>query len=62
MAHTDIRTFDTRVTYPEQHLGTAMGFGGHDPAAQTNKVMQYLKHLIEARPFGVPSYGVPGDE
>ena len=73
MAHTRIRTFNTRDTYPEQNLDNdlaqavvtqggrivwlrgqcpqnlddAVNLDSHDPAAQTHKVMQNIRQLIE---------------
>lgn len=72
MAHTRIRPFNTRDTYPEQKLdndlaqavvarGTTIFLRGqcpqdldsfetiasHDPVAQTHKVMQNIRQLIE---------------
>jgi enamine deaminase RidA (YjgF/YER057c/UK114 family) len=73
MAHTRIRPFNTRDTYPEQaldndlcqavathggktvwirgqcpqNLDDAVNLDSHDPVAQTHKVMQNIKQLIE---------------
>jgi enamine deaminase RidA (YjgF/YER057c/UK114 family) len=72
LAHTRIRPFNTRDTYPEQKLDndlaqavvargtmiflrgqcpqdldTAKDIGSSDPAAQTHKVMQNIRQLIE---------------
>lgn len=73
MAHTRIRTFNTKETYPEQkldndlcqavvtqggktvwlrgqcpqNLDDAKNIDSHDPVAQTHKVMQNIKQLIE---------------
>ena len=72
MAHTRIRKFNTRDTYPEQKLDndlcqavvargtmiflrgqcpqdldTAKNLDSHDPVAQTHKVMQNIRQLIE---------------
>ncbi len=73
MAHTRIRKFNTRDTYPEQRLENdlcqavvtrggrtvwlrgqcpqdlddGVDIGSHDPAAQTHKVMQNIRQLIE---------------
>jgi enamine deaminase RidA (YjgF/YER057c/UK114 family) len=74
VAHTRIRKFNTRDTYPEQNLDndlcqavitrggnktvylrgqcaqdldTAKSIDSHDPTAQTHKVMQNIKQLIE---------------
>lgn len=73
MAHTRLRPFNTRDTYPEQTLDTdlcqavvtrggrivwlrgqcpqnlddAVNLDSHDPAAQTHKVMQNIRQLLE---------------
>lgn len=73
MAHTRIRPFNTRDTYPEQNLDTDLchavvteggktvwlrgqcpqdldtgrNLDSHDPVAQTHKVMQNIRALIE---------------
>ncbi len=73
MAHTRIRPFNTRETYPEQaldndlcqavvthggktvwmrgqcpqNLDDAVNLDSHDPVAQTHKVMQNIRQLIE---------------
>ena len=73
MAHTRIRPFNTRETYPEQaldndlcqavithggktvwlrgqcpqNLDDAVNLDSHDPTAQTHKVMQNIRQLIE---------------
>lgn len=72
MAHTRIRPFNTRDTYPEQKLDndlcqavvargtmiflrgqcpqdldTAQTITSHDPVAQTHKVMENIRQLIE---------------
>ena len=73
MAHTRIRKFNTKDTYPEQNLDNdlcqavvtrggatvylrgqcpqnlddAVNLNSHDPAAQTHKVMQNIKQLME---------------
>jgi enamine deaminase RidA (YjgF/YER057c/UK114 family) len=72
MAHTRIRPFNTRDTYPEQRLDndlchavvargamvflrgqcpqdldSARSIDSHDPVAQTHKVMQNIRQLIE---------------
>ena len=73
MAHTRIRKFNTKDTYPEQkldndfcqavitrggrtvylrgqcpqNLDDAVNLDSHDPVAQTHKVMQNIRQLIE---------------
>jgi enamine deaminase RidA (YjgF/YER057c/UK114 family) len=72
VAHTRVRKFNTKDTYPEQKLDndlcqavvargtmiflrgqcpqdldTAKNINSHDPVAQTHKVMQNIKQLIE---------------
>ncbi|WP_321364644.1 RidA family protein [uncultured Celeribacter sp.] len=47
MAHTRIRTFNTKDTYPEQNLDDAKNIESHDPVEQTHKVMQNIRQLIE---------------
>ena len=73
MAHTRIRPFNTRDTYPEQRLDTDLcqavvttggrtvwlrgqcpqdlddgrNLDSHDPVAQTHKVMQNIRQLLE---------------
>ena len=72
MAHTRIRKFNTKDTYPEQKLDndlcqavvargtviflrgqcpqdldTAKNIDSHDPVAQTHKVMQNIRQLVE---------------